>query len=161
MNAFWFVNPTTFGITNSLVVEGDRWQIVTLDLTDAAPTSAIEWRDNPRVSGLRLDPTNQQGATIELDWVTLSGDTQQAEYDVTWAVNGLPTSTYSVFVSDGEAPIEVASGLASGARAVTANLSRLPDGTYGASVVAEPGPAAFSLGEIYLGTDLIFLSGFE
>ena len=161
MNVFWFVDPATFGFTDGVLVESGEWQILTLDLTDESNASAIRWRDNPRVAGLRLDPTVRSGANIEIDWVTLSGDSQQAEFDVEWAVDNLPTSTYSVFVDDADASIEIANGLATGVRQVRANLSRLPSGDYTARVIASPGPTAISVGPVTLGTDLIFRDGFE
>ena len=161
MNAFWFTDPATFGFTDGIVVENGQWQILTLDLTDQSNASSLAWRANPTMSGLRLDPTTQAGATVEIDWITLSGDTSQAEYTVRWAVDNLPNSTFSVFVGDDEATVEMVQGLAPGARSTLANLSRFPNGTYRATVVADPGPTAVSTGVVTLGDDLIFTDGFQ
>lgn len=161
MNAFWFVDPATFGFTDGIVVDNGEWQILTLDLTDESNAAAIAWRDNATVRGLRLDPSTQPGANVEIDWITLTGDGPAAEFQVRWAADNLPNSSFSVFVGDDQARVLVAEGLGSNVRSATADLSRFPRGSYQATVIADPGPTAMSAGQIVLGADLIFGAGFE
>ena len=97
-----FFGPGTIGRTQFIGVPAGDWEIVTIDLeANSDPGSPFSWSEAGLVQGLRIDPTTQAGTQFEIDWVTLSAESQPAnQYLVQWTSSEVGESTLELFVVD-------------------------------------------------------------
>jgi ligand-binding sensor domain-containing protein len=83
---YWFQDAKLtfgkYGVSTWFRVQ-PGWHVYTLDLaTIEQVEGTLAWAGE--IQGLRLDPINQSGAEVKLDWVRLTPDTPQTDYTITW-----------------------------------------------------------------------------
>ena len=83
---YWFQDAKLtrgkYGVSTWFRVQ-PGWHVYTLDLaTIEQIEGTLAWTGE--IQGLRLDPINQSGAEVKLDWVRLTADTPQTDYTITW-----------------------------------------------------------------------------
>lgn len=96
LQVFWFedekLNLENFGQTNFIDVPNNEWRLVKIDLTSEW-LSGKKWQEISKWRGLRIDPTGEKDANIEVDWVRLT-DCKQVFYEI----NNLPSSPAKVYL---------------------------------------------------------------
>ncbi|MEM1088758.1 MAG: hypothetical protein AAGI67_00130 [Pseudomonadota bacterium] len=156
-----------FGTTQGVAVFPGQWQVVEVDLAARSVPALANWLDEPNWQSLRIDPTSQPGVMIEIDWIVLVEDSgPENTYEVRWLASELGDVTQGVNVVDEAGDvIPLVDGLPGSARAYTADLGFLPEGSYLPQVFADPGPTATASNPVVLGEDVpfdrIFIDGFE
>ena len=162
--------PGTFGFTNGIAITNNDWNIVTIDLiSDGSGSSALQWDDLTAAAGLRIDPVNKTGSVVEVDWVTLTAESNpNSSFVIDWSTQGdFSGSTFNVellsdFMGLSEASLLLASGLPFSTTELAAELGSLGIGDYHVRVTAVPGPATISDGPITVTeSGIIFMNGFE
>jgi hypothetical protein len=157
------------GYTSGKVVPPGSWQIVSFDLVaDRDPTSPNGWNDQTQMPVLRFDPTTVSGASVEIDWITLTGALNPASnYTILWTSSALGAATVDVHLLDQDGTeFLVASGLPGTVTSAATNPGRLGLGSYVARVRASPGPTGLSPGSLITSDTpnnpaVLFASGFE
>jgi|GEM_PF-852434 len=122
------------------------WHVYTLDLATLEQAGgALAWAGN--IQGLRLDPINQSGAEIKLDWVRLTADKPESKFPIAWEesngklLTNLYTDTDTEW-SNGIVSV-VTTTYPSAARTFPLQTAPLPPGAY--YVVTETGSDYASL----------------
>lgn len=96
---YWFEDAKLtrgkYGVSTWFRVQ-PGWHVYTIDLaTVEQAEGTLAWAGE--IQGLRLDPINQSGTEIKLDWVRLTADAPQTTYTITWPIVGLNSQSKSYF----------------------------------------------------------------
>ncbi|MFZ6021501.1 MAG: hypothetical protein ACOYXO_18040 [Chloroflexota bacterium] len=105
LQVFWFENESlnlgNFGQTKFIDVPDDEWRVVKINLS-LEWLSGKRWTEIPYWAGLRIDPTTQKDANIEVDWVRLTNCK-----GVFYEIDNLPSSLSKFYLIKDERKIFV------------------------------------------------------
>ena len=95
---YWYKDQdvSKFGVTASPITIQPGWHVYTVDLKNIGTKGSLAW--NGQVAGLRFDPLDKAGVTIEIDWVRLTPQDTSHVLPITWS--GVSGSTLNLYLAD-------------------------------------------------------------
>jgi hypothetical protein len=130
VQAFWFaddrLNTGVWGYTVFKTIPNREWFLVKFELQNDFGGGTNKWLDYSEWKGLRIDPTNESGAVIEVDWIRLTECS-----NVIFTINGLsPNKNYGLYLYSQGREIKIQDSRSNQSGFVSLDVQGVAPGTY-------------------------------
>ncbi len=130
IQAFWFadyrLNTGIWGYTVFKTIQNREWTLVKFDLQNDFYGGTTRWLDYPEWKGIRIDPTNESNAIVEVDWIRLTDCSE-----VNFTINGLsPNKNYSFYLYSQDREIKIQDSRSNQSGYVSLDVQGVAPGTY-------------------------------